>query len=279
MEVGQLNKKIGFIIQARMKSSRLPGKILLPLPLEGEIPLLGRIVNSLRCSNFSPTVIIATSKDESNDLLEEFCEQYRTGCFRGSENDVLSRFQEVQKESNFDVIVRLTGDNPLIDIDLLDISILSHIQSGNDYTQTKELPLGMNFEIFNGNLLTSLPHDELSSKDKEHVTLFIKRSGKYKLQDLPLNLGSDYSNLRLTIDYPSDFLVISTILNLMEKFQKPVLRTLDEIMERYPWILKINRNNFQKKNFKTVEEELECAKHLLKESGFQTALEKLESND
>lgn len=279
MEAGPLNKKIGFIIQARMGSSRLPGKILLPIPLDSSTPLVGRIINSLKKSQFVPQIVIATSNDKLNDPLELFCQHNKVNCFRGAEDDVLSRFVKIQKDQNFDVIVRLTGDNPFIDVSLLDKAIIAHIESGVDYTWTDELPLGMNFEIFNANILENLPLNELSNQDREHVTLYFKRSEKYTLHNLQLGLEKKYSGIRLTVDYPSDFLVASLIFSLIEKSGKSELAVIDQIQQRYPWIYEINKENHQRRDYNDIQEELKFAKPILKAFGFKKILEKLQVNE
>jgi spore coat polysaccharide biosynthesis protein SpsF len=112
---GLLNKKVAFIIQARMQSTRLPGKILMPLPVGSNVPLLGRIVETLKISNTNHSIIVATSTNPENNLLETFCKENNVACFRGSEDDVLSRFIDIVKNTDYDLIVRLTADNPFVD--------------------------------------------------------------------------------------------------------------------------------------------------------------------
>src|SRR5688500_5242636 len=116
MEVGQPNSpKVGFIIQARMKSTRLPGKVLLPIPLHGGKPIIQWIVDNVKKSGFEKKIILATSTNEEKDPLVAYCKTNSIECFRGDEENVLSRFIQILELNAFDLVVRLTGDNPLLD--------------------------------------------------------------------------------------------------------------------------------------------------------------------
>lgn len=276
---GPQNKKIAFIVQARMGSTRLPGKILMPLPLETDRCLLNWIIDNLKESSFNNTIFIATSLNSKNDPLEGFCKKNSVTCYRGCEEDVLSRFMEITKTSEFDHVVRLTGDNPFIDIDLLDKSISHHLESGADYTATAGLPLGMNFEIICAKALQGLDEKELSTSEREHVTLHFKNTEGYKLGTF-YPLKEDLSNLRLTVDYSSDYLLVSTILSIAEK--RKILPGLDLIkycLEEYPWIFTVNQNNIQKNNYKSIQEEIEVAKPILSEYGFNRLISVIDENE
>lgn len=273
MAVGLLNKKISFIIQARMQSTRLPGKILMPLPFGGTTPLLGHIVESLKKSKLNYFITVATSFNTENDILVPFCKIHEIDCFRGEEDDVLSRFNAVLEGKDYDVVVRLTADNPFIDIELLDTTIIKHIESDADYTVSQGLPLGMNFEIISASALQSLASKALTDQDKEHVTLFIKNSGLYKLNFIKPIEKDSYNQLRLTIDYPSDYLVISALFTIYLSSKKSLgLPLIDYCLEEYSWLFEINQNNFQKGNYTTLEEELEHVKPILEQYEFKKVL-------
>ena len=251
---GLQNKKIAFIIQARMGSTRLPGKILMPLPFESDKCLLNWITDNLKKSGFRNTIFIATSLSSKNDPLEVFCRKNAVKCYRGSEEDVLSRFIDITTTNEFDLVVRFTGDNPFIDVDLLDKSIASHLEKQADYTTTAGLPLGMNFEIIGTKAFDGLDKKHLSASEKEHVTLHFKNSGDYKLYTF-YPIKENLSSLRLTVDYPSDFLLVSAILSIAEKRNvKPDIHLIKYCLEMYPWIFKINQDNVQKKTYKTIEQ-------------------------
>jgi len=140
-----------------------------------------------------------------------FCNVEGIDCFRGDEENVLSRFLAIAKQDKFDCIVRLTADNPIIDISILDDTIEKHFTENNDYTCTKGLPVGMNFEIVSPDALLDIENHEISDSDKEHVTLFIKNSGLYKLGLYIPDLNPKLQTLRLTVDYVSDYALLSII--------------------------------------------------------------------
>lgn len=269
MEDGLLNKKVAFIIQARMQSTRLPGKILMPLPFGSNKPLLEWIVEALKSSRFTNQIIVATSADQSNDVLASFCEANRISIFRGEEDDVLSRFIAIVKNDTFDYVVRLTADNPIVDCTILDDLLTFHDSSGNDYTATEGLPMGMNFEVITASALLDLEKQSLTIADKEHVTLFLKSNKKYKVGSYKPQVNPELKKLRLTVDYPSDYLVVSAVTSVKTKFDN--LHGLKLILfchENYPWIFENNQNNFQKSQYNTVEEELKEALPILEKYEF-----------
>lgn len=245
MEVGQLSKKVGFVIQARMESTRLPGKTLMPIPLVSDKSILSRIIDNLKDSVFNNKVVVATSTNEANNKIEDFCNKFGVHCYRGSEDDVLSRFVSINEMNNFDCIVRLTGDNPLIDIELLDKVIKVHFNNENDYTKSVGLPLGMNFEVISYEAFNRLKMVD-AVDEKEHVTLHITRSEDFKKEFVTFDLDPTITNLRLTIDYPSDFIVLSTVVELVDATKLTTLSGVKEVYYNYPWVFNINTKNIQK---------------------------------
>jgi len=248
-----------------MKSTRLPGKILLPLPLNGGKPLLLWILDELKKSRYIPEIWVATSKNKENDVLAKFCEAKSIHCFRGEEEDVLSRFLSITEDRQYDVVVRLTADNPLIDISILDKCIEHHIQKKNDYTSTKNLPLGMNFEVISAKTLLSTKEEGLEEAEREHVTLYIKNTDSYKRENYTPLVPKELKKLRLTVDYPSDLLVISTLLGLYND-EKGItgVSLVEEVFKKYPFIFEVNLSNVQKKQFKDKEQEIKHAIEVLK---------------
>lgn len=208
MEVGQLAKpKVIAIIQARLTSSRLPGKVLLPLPLVNGTPLISNIIQKLNRSNYIEKIIVATSNTKEQDKLVDFLKQSQIEYFAGSENDVLSRFRAIALKELPDCIVRITSDNPFIDIPILDKVIENHLMSHFDYTNTVGLPYGMNIEVFSGSSFLEMSGRlDLSDADREHVTYKYKHCDNYRIQSLkPLN-EDDYTFLRVTIDTREDYM-------------------------------------------------------------------------
>ncbi len=272
MEVGPLNKKVAYIIQARMKSTRLPGKILLPIPLGNGKQLLSWIIDELKYSIYKGEIIIATSNNEENDVLASFCKLNNIHCFRGEEENVLSRFVAIAKQEKYDCIIRLTADNPIIDIAILDDTIATHFAGNNDYTKTEGLPIGMNFEVISSKTLLDIENHSISDADKEHVTLFVKNSGKYKTGVYSPVINPKLKELRLTIDYASDYCLLATILTQYNGTNGlKGVKMIEETFKTYPWIFETNAKNFQKKQFKNLDEEIKEATVLLKQFDFNYA--------
>lgn len=281
MEVGQLsNNRIAFIIQARMQSTRLPGKILMPMPIGTQFTLLGQIINSLKLSKANASIFIATSLNNENDILENVAKVNEVNCYRGSEIDVLSRFINILEINTFDVVVRLTADNPIIDIEILDKTIEFHCISNKDYTNTVGLPLGMNFEVIKADALLSLKNKVLSQEDREHVTLYLKNSKEYSCQTSFIDLNEDCKNARVTIDYPSDYLVVSSLFSLHIESKIPLgIEIIKYANTKFPFLLKSNKTNVQKENYKTLEEEIEKVIPVLEELEFKKIVSLLQTKN
>lgn len=273
---GLQNKKVAFIIQARMKSSRLPGKVLLPLPIDSDKTILELLTNKLNEVDFNADIIIATSTNIENNELEEFSIKHKIKCFRGSENDVLSRFISICENNNYDVVVRLTADNPIIDIKILQDVIQQHIKSKNDYTHTQGLPIGMNLEIINPKALISLKDHKLTPADKEHVTMFMRKSKSYKKGLINTFEKNEYQNIRTTVDYPSDYLVVSAIISIAEKNGLPLgLDLISFIIKNYDWLFNVNETNYQKRKYGSLKEEITNAIPILENLEFNRIVNEL----
>lgn len=279
MAAGQSGKPmVGAIIQARMKSERLPGKIVMPLPHPSGKPLLSWIVTSAQRSAFVTTVTIATSTESENDILESFSADHHINVFRGSENNVLSRYMAVARDQKLDVIIRLTADNPIVDTGILDKVIDRHIRNKNDYTHTTGLPGGMNFEVVSAAVLLSLENEVLSPPDQEHVTLFIRNNPKFRKEEVTFFKDEQLSNLRLTVDYPSDFAALSVIFAQLQPDESPGLDFVRRIKAVSPWMFEVNEANIQKKPNLSYEVEMAEAQAILRKLEFYRAAQKLEDD-
>jgi len=277
MVAGQSNK-IGFIIQARMESTRLPGKILLPIPLANGKPLLSWIIDELRLTKHDHKIIVATSVNIQNDVVESFCLSNGVDCFRGSEEDVLSRFTAIAQKENFDCIVRLTADNPIIDVEILDQTIDFHLTSANDYTKTDNLPVGMNFEIISPHALLSQENQALLPSDREHVTAYVRNHNQYKKSVFFPKVNAAFKDLRLTVDYVSDYTVLASILSQFDARHRKGIVLVDYFWNNYPWIFEGNAANFQKKQYQNIEDEVNAAALLLERSDLKNAAQILRKN-
>lgn len=198
------------ILQARMSSTRLPGKVL--KPILGESMII-RQIERLRRAKRCKTLIIATSIDSSDDPIEELCIQSQIQYFRGSLYDVLDRFYDAAKLFCPRHIVRITGDCPLIDPEIVDKVIDLHLECGNDYTSNdivRTFPVGLDVEVFRYSCLEAAWSEAILSYDREHVTSYIyQRPDRFKIGCLKNSVN--LSHLRWTVDHLDDFNYVKNI--------------------------------------------------------------------
>ena len=198
------------ILQARTSSSRLPGKVL--LPLLGEPMLLRQIERVSRCRGIDE-LVVATSSDPSDDAIEELCASNRIACFRGSLEDVLDRFYQAAVLHRADTVVRLTGDCPLADPELID-SVISFLDQGRfDFVSNAiepTFPDGLDAAAFRMNLLKEAWQEATLPSDREHMTMFMRRhAARYRIGSY--RGDTDRSHLRWTVDEPADFTLVARI--------------------------------------------------------------------
>ena len=171
--------KIVAIVQARMGSIRFPKKVMRPI---GTIPMIEIILKRLNNSKLLDQIILATSADEINKPLSEHVESLGFNCVKGSEADVLERYVQAAEKSNADVIVRITGDCPLVDPVLVDECISKFKETKVDYcsnTIPSTFPDGLDIEVFKFSALKKASMDSTKLSDREHVTKYLKEIKKY----------------------------------------------------------------------------------------------------
>lgn len=206
------------VIQARMGSSRLPGKVL--MPLLGE-PLLYRIVERIRNVAAISEIVVATSDRAEDSQIVKLCKDRGISFFSGSELDVLDRFYQAAKAFRADWVVRITGDCPLIDPSVLSKLIDFSKDKQLDYAAVAtgagalhlkggRFPDGMDAECFPFKTLEKAARDATLPGDREHVTPYIWRNTDLFVSSLMTSIV-DYSNLRLTVDNKQDFDLIQRL--------------------------------------------------------------------
>jgi len=195
---------LGIIIQARMGSNRLPGKILRPI---GNMMLLEHILFRLARLKNTAEIVIATSIESRDDKVEEFCKERRIACFRGSEINVLERYYLCAKQYGFNEIVRLTGDNPFVDIEELDKLIDLFRTEEADYAFSfKSLPCGMGAEIFTFKTLKTDYIESTMPYHFEHVNEYVlENSDKFKISILKVENKKNRPDIRVTVDTQKDY--------------------------------------------------------------------------
>lgn len=192
------------IVQSRMTSTRLPGKVL--LPLAGE-PMLVRLLERLRRVQRADGIVIATTTNASDDPIAALCAQQGVPCHRGRELDVLSRYADAARLHAADVVVRITSDCPLIDPALIDQLIAVYEEGDSDYVSNMlppTWPYGMAVEVFSATALAQAHAEATQDAEREHVTPFIYwHPQRYRLRNVASPVA--LSHHRWTVDTPEDY--------------------------------------------------------------------------
>ena len=218
------------IIQARMGSTRLPGKVLMEV---NDRPLLAYQLDRISKSKKLNRIVVATSDLEKDDAIENFCNDYGVDCFRGSEDDVMSRYYECCKQYNPDTVVRMTADCPLIDPVIIDAVAQKFEDDNVDYCgntappETSRFPDGSDVEVFSMMALEKANTEVQDEHRREHVTFqFWQDENSTSSQYIQEN---DCSKYRVTVDYPEDLEVVRYVLNMLDI--QNTFGSIDEIIE------------------------------------------------
>jgi glutamate-1-semialdehyde 2,1-aminomutase len=201
--------KVVAVVQARMGSTRLPNKVMKHIV---GVPMIELLLARLAMAKRVDQIVLATSTDERNLPLVEHVQNLGYVCVRGSENDVLQRYLDAAAEVDADVLVRITGDCPLVDPVLVDRAIDEFLSQSVDYhsnTSPATFPDGLDIEVFSIGVLKRAALESEDPFDHEHVTPYLRKPGLFKTSAM-LN-GEDLSGLRWTVDEPADFEVISQV--------------------------------------------------------------------
>ena len=242
--------QFSIIIQARLGSTRLPGKILRNYK---NYNLLNVLIKRLKRSKKVKDIIVATTKQKEDDKIVNFCMRNSIKFFRGPKNNVLNRYYATAKTYDVRNIIRITSDCPLIDPKILDKMILKFKKKkfdylSNTYPEPSTYPDGMDIEIFTFNALKAAAKYSTKKSEKEHVTLYIRRSGKFKT--FRFDLTKDISNYRLTVDYLKDFELFKNIIN---KFKKNIflvgMKEIIEFIDKNPKLVEYQKNILRNEKF------------------------------
>jgi spore coat polysaccharide biosynthesis protein SpsF len=238
--------KLVTVIQARMGSSRLPGKVL--MPLAGK-PLLKRIVERILNSSFYGTVVVAVTEEAKDDDIVMLCQKENLYYYRGSTNDLLDRHYKAGKMFDADAVVKIPSDCPLIDHNVINNVLRFYLDNEDKYDYVSNLhpatyPDGNDVEVMSMKSLEYAWKNAKRDFEREHTTPFLwENTGLFRIGNVEWEIGLDYSMThRWTIDYKEDYefikavydelyhsnpkFTIEDILNLME--QKPFLKTINE---------------------------------------------------
>ena len=228
------------IVQARMGSTRLPGKVMIKI---NNTPMIGLLFSRLSKSKKITKIVLATSVSSDNDPLEQYINSLNTSIYRGDELNVLDRYYQAAKQENADVVVRITGDCPLIDSSLVDQVIGGFINSNADYASNREPPTypdGLDVEVISIKALEEAHKKAKEDFEREHVTPYIINSDTFK--KFYLNNSEDLSAERWTVDEPEDIIVVKNIFNYFHPEINFSWKRIIELKENKPKLFTANEH-------------------------------------
>lgn len=232
--------KAGIIIQARMGSERLPGKVLREI---GGKSILEILIN--RIKNCGLSIIVATTTNIKDDVLVEKLKSLNLTYCRGSEEDVLTRYYECALEYKLDTVIRLTADNPFVNDALINEAYAVYLNGNNEnlYVYTEKYPLGVGLEIFSFSALKEAFMNAKNIKEREHVTPYIVNNKKITKEIL--NYKENKENYRLTIDTEADFKLAEELV-IKYDAEKLSVDELIDLLDSNPKLVGINSGVKQK---------------------------------
>ncbi|MBI3804152.1 MAG: aminotransferase class III-fold pyridoxal phosphate-dependent enzyme [Nitrospirae bacterium] len=232
--------KVVALVQARMGSTRLPDKVMKPV---GGIPMIELLLSRLSRAKEIDQIVVATSVDPRNRPLSDHVRKLGYSCEQGSENDVLDRYVEAAGKHRADVVVRITGDCPLVDPGLVDEVVRGFKAAKVDYFSNIDPPTypdGLDIEVCTFKALERARRETSRPHDREHVTPYLRESGRFKTASMKYN--QDLSGLRWTVDEPADFAVIEKVFG---HFHPRIDFTWGEVLglqRRQPETFSLNQN-------------------------------------
>jgi glutamate-1-semialdehyde 2,1-aminomutase len=201
--------KLFAIVLARMGSTRLPGKVMRPM---AGVPMIERLLSRLSRARRIDGIWLATSEAAADDALAAHVRKLGYPVFRGSESDVLARFQGAAVAAGADTVIRVTGDCPLVDPGLVDAAVEDYARGGADYLSNvapPSFPDGLDLEIFSAQALAIAAREAQAPAEREHVTPNLRESGAFRTRNRAH--AEDLSGLRWTVDEPQDFEVVERV--------------------------------------------------------------------
>ena len=245
-KVVEANRRVVAILQARMGSSRLPGKVLASVAGQPMLALIVKRVLPVQCVD---QLVVATTQLPQDDQIEALANNLGIPCFRGAEEDCLDRYYQAARQFEAEVVVRLTGDSPLLDTGFVDWVVKQYLSANPPYDYidsvlSKTFPVGLSVEVFSFEVLAIAWREDTNTWRREHVTPFIHRHPN-RFRVLHLVSPQDYSHMRWTVDTSEDLAFVRRIYDHFGHdrfFWREVLA----VLEQHPEWLEINRHVKQK---------------------------------
>lgn len=233
---------IALVIQARMGSTRLPGKVLREIC---GVPMLALLLSRLKDAKRIDAIVVATSTDKLDDALAEFCARFGVACYRGSESDVLDRYYKAALPFNPDHVVRVTADCPLNHAEVVDFVVDAYLESGCDYYSNSNhepdyLEDGFDVEVFSFAALEAAWKNARLLSEREHVTPYIKNSGHYTCGWKKYR--ADY-HTKLSVDSPADFAAVTAIFEHFAPERQFGMADVLDLLAKKPEIQRLNSDS------------------------------------
>lgn len=230
--------KIVAIIQARMSSTRLPGKVLMPLV---DKPVLWHVVNRIRACKTIAEVVIATSTDATDDAIEDWCRSENVSCYRGSLNDVLDRYYQAGLIHSANAVVRITADCPAVDPTIVDEVVNGYLAGGYEfYGLAGEFPDGLDCTVFAFSALARAWREAALPSEREHVGPYVEKHPEiFKSGGFTKFTG--LSHHRWTLDEPRDYDFLQAVFSRLHQENKIFLASdVLALLENEPELININ---------------------------------------
>ncbi|WP_321419193.1 glycosyltransferase family protein [uncultured Methanomethylovorans sp.] len=238
------------IIQARMGSTRLPGKVM--KPLLGK-PMLEHIITRVQASKMIDQIVIATTQKSEDNIISDYAKEHHVEFYRGSSEDVLDRYYQAAKKYDADVIVRITADDPLKDPQIIDEILHEYIGASGKYdyisnTIIPTYPIGLDIEVFSFKSLSKAWMEAERQIYREHVTPYIWSNPQiFNLKNYEYT-GENLSTLRWTVDTKEDFEFVETVYrHLYNENEIFLMQSILQLLRERPEIQNINKEISQKK--------------------------------
>lgn len=244
-----MNKKVVAVIQARMNSERLPGKVLQEIAGEA---MLAHVVRRVRGAKTISQVVVATSQGVADDPVHLFCETNGIAVFRGSEEDVLDRYYQAAKKFQADVVVRVTADCPLCDPAVIDKVVGTYLENDCDYaanTLQFTYPDGLDTEVFSFSALERAWREAEKKSDREHVTPYLYQSGKFRVAAVECESPLPLDHLRWTVDEAKDREFVEAVYQRLGGEKNAGWQKVLQILEREPDLIRINQSGIRNEGF------------------------------
>jgi spore coat polysaccharide biosynthesis protein SpsF len=237
------------IIQARMSSTRLPGKVLLPL---AGVSVLSHVVSRIKSCKTVERVVVATSTDCSDDAIVEHCLQEKFDFYRGNLSDVLDRYYQCAKSTDASTIVRITADCPVIDPVIVDAVVTGFLAGDYDYySLSGEFPDGLDCAVIAFGALEKANKYATLPSDREHVGSYIYSTAKDFFKIGGFEIFNKLNNIRLTLDEPADFKLLTLIFENLYGGEKIFLiNDILQLLNENPFWLKINSSIIRNEGYK-----------------------------